>query len=96
MIDQAQQNQPESQGNPTGSAESAGGQGTTPAESIGGPRPDDTTVAGKIPPGDRVGLYKLPPKIREPLLQGMAERGPKGYQELIDAYYRQLSKEADE
>ena len=96
MIDQAQQNQQETQGTPTQSAESAGGQGTTPADSIGGPRPDDTNVAGKIPPGDRVGLYKLPPKIREPLLQGMAERGPKGYQELIDAYYKQLSKEADE
>ncbi|MCX5659105.1 MAG: hypothetical protein NTW19_05200, partial [Planctomycetota bacterium] len=40
------------------------------------------------------GLYRLPPRLREPLLQAMQERGPEGYQELIDAYYRQLGKDA--
>ena len=30
---------------------------------------------------------------REPLIQGMQEKGPEAYQRLIDAYYRQLSKD---
>jgi hypothetical protein len=41
----------------------------------------------------RAAVYRLPPKLREPLLQGMSERGPEGYQDLIDAYFRQLSSE---
>jgi hypothetical protein len=45
-------------------------------------------------PKDRAALYKLPPNIRQPLLQGMQEKGPEGYQPLIDAYYRELSKGA--
>lgn len=44
--------------------------------------------------GDGAALYRLPPRLREPLIQGMQERGPEGYQRLIDAYYRQLSKDA--
>ena len=50
-----------------------------------------------LPPGsnpaDRAQLYKLPPRIREPLVEGMQEKGPDGYQPLIDAYFRELSKE---
>ena len=38
-------------------------------------------------------LYRLPPSVRQPLLQGMQQRGPEGYQELIDAYYRELTQE---
>ena len=44
-------------------------------------------------PRERAALYKLPPRIRDPLLQGMQEKGPEGYQPLIDAYFRELSKE---
>ncbi len=44
-------------------------------------------------PRDRAQLYKLPPRVREPLLEGMQEKGPEGYQPLIDAYFRELSKE---
>ena len=40
-------------------------------------------------------LYRLPPWLRQPLLQGMQERGPEAYQPLIDAYYRQLSEEVE-
>lgn len=43
---------------------------------------------------ERAELYKLPPRIREPLLQGMRDQGPEGYQDLIDAYYRHLSRQA--
>ncbi|HTU24964.1 MAG TPA: hypothetical protein VMF30_06180 [Pirellulales bacterium] len=44
-------------------------------------------------PSQRARLYQLPPRVREPLLEGMQERGPEGYQPLIDAYFRELSKE---
>ncbi|MBI1367717.1 MAG: hypothetical protein GC162_03595 [Planctomycetes bacterium] len=43
----------------------------------------------------RAALYRLPPRVREPLIQGMNEHGPEGYQPLIDAYYRQLTREAE-
>lgn len=36
-------------------------------------------------------LYRLPPWLRQPLIQGMQERGPEAYQPLIEAYYRDLS-----
>ncbi|QNN23119.1 DUF4175 domain-containing protein [Planctomycetales bacterium ZRK34] len=45
-------------------------------------------------PQQRAALHRLPPNLRQPLLQGMQERGPEGYQPLIDAYYRQLTQEA--
>jgi hypothetical protein len=45
-------------------------------------------------PQQRAAIYRLPPRLRQPLLQGMQERGPEGYQPLIDAYYRQLTQEA--
>jgi hypothetical protein len=41
-------------------------------------------------------VYRLPPRLREPLIQGMQERGPEGYQPLIDAYYRQISRDASD
>ncbi len=47
----------------------------------------------KLDPADRAALYRLPPHLREPLLQAMQAQGPEGYQPLIDAYYRELSKE---
>lgn len=43
--------------------------------------------------GQGAALYRLPPRVREPLIQGMQEKGPEAYQRLIDAYYRQLTKE---
>lgn len=39
------------------------------------------------------GFYRLPPHIRDPLIQGLKEAAPEGYQPLIDAYYRQLGAE---
>ena len=49
----------------------------------------------KADAADRAAVYRLPPRLREPLIQGMQERGPQGYQPLIDAYYRQLSREIE-
>ncbi len=43
--------------------------------------------------GQGAALYRLPPRVRDPLIQGMQEKGPEAYQRLIDAYYRQLSKD---
>lgn len=40
-------------------------------------------------------VYRLPPALRQPLLLGMRERGPDGYQRLIEAYYRRLSTAMD-
>lgn len=47
---------------------------------------------GELPDGVAPGayLYRLPPRIREPLIEGMSEQGPDGYQPLIDEYYRLL------
>ena len=39
------------------------------------------------------GVYRLPPGLRQPILQGMQEKGPDGYQPIIDAYYRLISKD---
>ena len=54
-------------------------------------------VPGEAPlgsdPRERAQFYQLPPRLREPLLEGMQERGPEGYQPMIDAYFRELSKE---
>ncbi|MFM8893448.1 MAG: hypothetical protein ACKOTB_17870, partial [Planctomycetia bacterium] len=41
----------------------------------------------------RAALYKLPPRLREPLLEGMRQRGPAAYQDVIDTYFRQLGKD---
>ena len=41
----------------------------------------------------RAQFYQLPPRLRGPLLEGMQERGPEGYQSMIDAYFRELNKE---
>ena len=43
----------------------------------------------------RAAVYRLPPRLREPLIQGMAERGPEGYQHLIDAYYQRIGQEME-
>lgn len=41
----------------------------------------------------RAAIYKLPPRVRDPLLEGMRERGPAAYQEVIDTYFRQLGRD---
>ena len=63
---------------------------------LGAPRLGSAYVGGKLEPSLRAKLYRLPPHVREPLLQGMQERGPAGYQELIDVYYKQLSKQVND
>ena len=42
----------------------------------------------------RAAFYRLPPKMRDPLIKGMNQRAPEGYQPLIDAYYRQLGEQS--
>lgn len=46
-----------------------------------------------LSPDQKMKLYRLPPSMRQPLMQGMKQRGPEGYQPLIDAYYRELTQE---
>lgn len=41
----------------------------------------------------RAAIYKLPPRVRDPLLEGMRERGPAAYQEVIDTYFRHLGRD---
>jgi hypothetical protein len=41
----------------------------------------------------RAALYKLPPRVRDPLLEGMRQRGPAAYQDVIDTYFRQLGRD---
>lgn len=48
---------------------------------------------GELPPATRATLYRLPPEVRQPLIRGMTEKGPDGYQPLIDAYFRSLLDE---
>jgi|GEM_PF-6073602 len=44
--------------------------------------------------GQSAALYRLPPQRRVPLVQGMKEKGPTGYQPLIDAYFRELTRQS--
>lgn len=57
----------------------------------------DLTAAllDRLTPQQRAALYRLPEQYRQRLLQGMHDRGPEGYQPLIDAYFRHLSQEAE-
>ncbi len=48
-----------------------------------------------LPAEQGLALYRLPPWLRQPLVEGMQERGPEAYQPLIDAYYRSLSEEVE-
>ena len=41
----------------------------------------------------RAAIYKLPPRVRDPLLEGMRQRGPAAYQEVIDTYFRNLGRD---
>ncbi|MCE9592537.1 MAG: hypothetical protein K8S99_18675 [Planctomycetes bacterium] len=82
-------------GQPSGSQQPGG-------TSLTGGRPGSQSPTGgailDFAPGDlgprAVAIYRLPPRLREPLIQGMRERGPEAYQTFIDAYYRSLSKDA--
>ena len=48
-----------------------------------------------LPAEQGLAVYRLPPWLRQPLVEGMQERGPEAYQPLIDAYYRSLSEEVE-
>lgn len=67
-----------------------------PSSAIAMPPPDSGADTGDntIKPGamSPASIYKLPLHLRQPLLDGMRDRVPEGYQPLIDAYYRQLSE----
>jgi len=65
---------------------------------------DGGAMAGRteIQPGDplrgldaarRAAIYKLPPRVRDPLLEGMRQKGPAAYQDVIDTYFRQLGRD---
>ena len=72
--------------------------------SAAGDRSDGGAMSGKIEidsadalrgldARQRAAVYKLPPHIRDPLLEGMRQRGPAAYQGVIDTYFRQLGKD---
>ncbi len=85
---QSQQNQPGQQGQ--------GGLMPSTSTSLG---PDSVQlrpgmlIVGELadlPPDRRATLYRLPAEVRQPIIRGMTEKGPDGYQPLIDAYFRSL------
>jgi hypothetical protein len=79
-----------------GGSQQAANPGGDPSKTVNsrpGPRMQDAPAPPGADPRERAELYKLPPRVREPLLEGMQEKGPEGYQPLIDAYFRELSKE---
>jgi hypothetical protein len=41
----------------------------------------------------RAAIYKLPPRVRDPLLEGMRQKGPAAYQDVIDTYFRHLGRD---
>lgn len=41
----------------------------------------------------RAAIERLPPRVRDPLLEGMRERGPEAYREVIETYFRRLGKD---
>src|SRR5262249_15893976 len=47
---------------------------------------------GKLDLGARKALMKLPPEPREELVERRSEKGPEGYQEFIDDYFKRLSQ----
>jgi hypothetical protein len=88
--------EPSSSSQPPSPAGQSSAESATPPKTVNA-RPGQALQRAAAPlgsdPRDRAQLYKLPPRVREPLLEGMQEKGPEGYQPLIDAYFRELSKE---
>jgi len=41
----------------------------------------------------RAAIERLPPRVRDPLLEGMRERGPEAYRDVIETYFRRLGKD---
>jgi hypothetical protein len=46
-----------------------------------------------LDPATRAAIEKLPPHVRDPLLEGMRERGPEAYRGVIEAYFKRLGQE---
>lgn len=68
-----------------------------------GPNLDDTPQTSPVgiaaadrrglDPATRAAIEKLPPHVRDPLLEGMRERGPEAYRGVIEAYFKRLGQE---
>lgn len=72
--------------------------GADQAASEGGAMAGSTAIAPAdairgLDARQRAALYKLPPHIRDPLLDGMRQRGPEAYQGVIDSYFRRLGRD---
>jgi hypothetical protein len=52
----------------------------------------DAPVAASLDPATRRIILRMQPKAREELLQGMRERGPEGYHEFIQDYFKKLAR----
>jgi len=46
-----------------------------------------------LDPATRAAIEKLPPHVRDPLLEGMRQRGPEAYRGVIEAYFKRLGEE---
>lgn len=56
--------------------------------------PENLGEAKRVRPGESWG--KMPPKEREALLQALQQQFPSQYRDLVEQYYRQLSKDSNE
>ncbi|MFW5682176.1 MAG: hypothetical protein ACOC1G_04140, partial [Phycisphaeraceae bacterium] len=83
------------------SASAASPDPTASGSGDGGLRPGGFVMEGELgelelDPTQSAAIYRLPPAVRQPLLEGMSQEGPEAYQKLIDTYYRELSRRADQ
>lgn len=88
---QEKQGQCDKGGNPGGSEENPGG-GAKRSTAPGGEQRVGELRKIRAKPGEMWG--KMPPKQREQILQTLQRRFPSQYRELLEQYYKQLSKDA--
>ena len=94
--------------NPAGPASPPGEPGRTPGmepsrrPTAGGANLDSVAETGVVPipetrrgvdPAWQAAIERLPPHVRDPLLEGMRQRGPEAYRGVIEAYFRRLGEE---
>jgi hypothetical protein len=96
--DQAGPAPPGNGGREGGASTADGERAGTPGQTAGGAQTGRTDIDAAdalrgLDAKQRAALYKLPPRIRDPLLEGMRQRGPAAYQDVIDTYFRQLGKD---
>ncbi|MBX3395061.1 MAG: hypothetical protein KF841_06800 [Phycisphaerae bacterium] len=99
LIEEAEQQE---QSNQNGEGEGRGGRGRSSGKNPGGGATESTLPTGTpgetrlrastAKPGETWG--KMPPREREQILQTLQKQFPSQYRELLEQYYRELSKES--